>query len=139
MIKDYLYTQITSSLESLAYNNDITLVNAEDLSENVPDTALINTRAVIMNKQFDINVDYTYRLAHELSHILYGDKDAQAVYQFSEYGKRGEELLAHKKAIKMLMSIEMPTTVNGFMEYYHVPSWLEHYANETFKSLSVVE
>ena len=139
MIKDYLYMQITSSLESLACNNDITLVNAEDLSENVPDTALINTRAVIMNKQFDINVDYTYRLAHELSHVLYGDKDAQAVYQFSEYGKRGEELLAHKNAIKMLMSIEMPTTVNGFMEYYHVPSWLEHYANEVFKSLSVVE
>lgn len=139
MITDYLYMQITSSLESLACNNDITLVNAEDLSENVPDTALINTRAVIMNKQFDINVDYTYRLAHELSHVLYGDKDAQAVYQFSEYGKRGEELLAHKNAIKMLMSIEMPTTVNGFMEYYHVPSWLEHYANETFKSLSVVE
>ena len=139
MIKDYLYMQITSSLESLACNNDITLVNAEDLSENAPDTALINTRAVIMNQQFDINVDYTYRLAHELSHIIYGDHDAQAVYQFSEYGKRGEELLAHKNAIKMLMSIEMPTTVNGFMEYYHVPSWLEHYANETFKSLSVVE
>ena len=37
------------------------------------------------------------------------------------------------------MSIEMPTTVNGFMEYYRVPSWLERYANETFKSLSVVE
>ena len=70
MIKDYLYMQITSSLESLACNNDITLVNAEDLSENVPDTALINTRAVIMNENFDINVDYTYRLAHELSHIL---------------------------------------------------------------------
>lgn len=139
MIKDYLYIQITSSLESLACNNDITLVDAEDLSENVPDTALINTRAVIMNKLFDINVDYTYRLAHELSHILYGDKDAQAVYQFSEYGKRGEELLAHRNAIRMLMSIEMPTTVNGFMEYYHVPSWLEHYVNETFKSLSVVE
>lgn len=139
MIKDYLYMQITSSLESLACNNDITLVNAEDLSENVPDTALINTRAVIMNEHFDINVDYTYRLAHELSHILYGDHDAQAVYQFSEYGKRGEELLAHRNAIRTLMSIEMPTTVNGFMEYYHVPSWLEHYANETFKSLIVTE
>lgn len=139
MIKDYLYMQITSSLESLACNNDITLVNAEDLSENVPDTALVNSRAIIMNANFDIGVDYCYRLSHELSHILYGDADAQAVYQFSEYGKRGEELLAHKNAIKMLMSIEMPTTVNGFMEYYHVPSWLEHYANETFKSLSIVE
>ncbi|KQB82444.1 hypothetical protein [Leuconostoc lactis] len=139
MIKDYLYMQITSSLESLACNNDITLVNAEDLSENVPDTALINTRAVIMNKQFDINVDYTYRLAHELSHVLYGDKDAQAVYQFSEYGKRGEELLAHRNAIRMLMSIEMPSSPFNFMSYYHIPSWLECDVIRTFNEFNVVE
>lgn len=139
MIKDYLYMQITSSLESLACNNDITLVNAEDLSENVPDTALINTRAVIMNKQFDINVDYTYRLAHELSHILYGDKDAQAVYQFSEYGKRGEELLAHRNAIRMLMSIEMPSSPFNFMSYYHIPSWLECDVVHTFNECNIVE
>lgn len=139
MIKDYLYMQITSSLESLACNNDITLVNAEDLSENVPDTALINTRAIIMNKQFDINVDYTYRLAHELSHILYGDKDAQAVYQFSEYGKRGEELLAHRNAIRMLMSIEMPSSPFNFMSYYHIPSWLESDVIRTFNECNIVE
>lgn len=139
MIKGYLYMQITSSLESLACNNDITLINAEDLSENVPDTALINTRAVIMNKQFDINVDYTYRLAHELSHILYGDKDAQAVYQFSEYGKRGEELLAHRNAIRMLMSIEMPSSPFNFMSYYHIPSWLECDVLRTFNEFNVVE
>lgn len=125
MIKDYLHTQITSSLESLAYNNDITVVNAEDLSDNVPDTALVNTRAVIMNKQFDVNVDYAYRLSHELSHILYGDHEAQAVYQFSEYGKRGEELLAHKNAIRLLMSIELPSSPLAFMNYYRVPAWLE--------------
>lgn len=139
MIKDYLYMQITSSLESLACNNDITLVNAEDLSENVPDTALINTRAVIMNKRFDINVDYTYRLAHELSHVLYGDKDAQAVYQFSEYGKRGEELLAHRNAIRMLMSIEMPSSPFNFMSYYKVPSWLENDAIRIYNELKVVD
>ncbi|ORI55627.1 ImmA/IrrE family metallo-endopeptidase [Leuconostoc mesenteroides subsp. cremoris] len=85
------------------------------------------------------SIAYNYRFAHEISHILYGDHDAQAVYQFSEYGKRGEELLVHKNAIRMLMSIEMPTNVNGFMEYYHVPSWLEHYADESFKSLIVTE
>lgn len=136
MITDYLYMQIISSLESLACNNDITLVNAEDLSENVPDTALINTRAVIMNEHFDINVDYTYRLAHELSHILYGDHDAQAVYQFSEYGKRGEELLAHRNAIRMLMSIEMPSSPFNFMSYYHIPSWLECDVVRTFNQLA---
>jgi len=109
------------------------------LSENVPDTALINTRAVIMNKQFDINVDYTYRLAHELSHILYGDKDAQAVYQFSEYGKRGEELLAHRNAIRMLMSIEIPSNPFTFMSYYKVPSWLENDAIRIYNELKVVD
>ncbi|MCC2745060.1 ImmA/IrrE family metallo-endopeptidase [Leuconostoc lactis] len=139
MIKDYLYMQITSSLESLACNNDITLVNAEDLSENVPDTALINTRAVIMNENFDINVDYTYRLAHELSHILYGDHDAQAVYQFSEYGKRGEELLAHRNAIRMLMSIEIPSNPFTFMSYYKVPSWLENDAIRIYNELKAVD
>jgi len=139
MNNDYLYQQIVTSLENKALTNDVVFVNAYDLSPDVPDAALIKTRAIIMNIFFDINAGYAYRFAHELSHILYGDPDAQSVYQFSEYGKRGEELLAHRNAIKMLMSIEMPTTVNGFMEYYHVPSWLEHYANETFKSLSVVE
>jgi len=139
MNNDYLYQQIVSLLENKALTNDVVFVNAYDLSPDVPDAALIKTRAIIMNNFFDINAGYAYRFAHELSHILYGDPDAQSVYYFSEYGKRGEELLAHKNAIKMLMSIEMPTTVNGFMEYYHVPSWLEHYANETFQSLSVVE
>ncbi|MFL2114389.1 ImmA/IrrE family metallo-endopeptidase [Leuconostoc carnosum] len=139
MNNDYLYQQIVTSLENKALTNDVVFVNAYDLSPDVPDAALIETRAIIMNNYFDINAGYAYRFAHELSHILYGDPDAQAVYYFSEYGKRGEELLAHRNAIRMLMSIEMPTTVNGFMEYYHVPSWLDNYANETFKSLSVVE
>lgn len=139
MNNDYLYQQIVTSLENKALTNDVVFVNAYDLSPDVPDAALIKTRAIIMNNFFDINAGYAYRFAHELSHVLYGDSDAQAVYYFSEYGKRGEELLAHRNAIKMLMSIEIPTSVNGFMEYYHVPSWLERYANETFKSLSVVE
>ncbi len=139
MIKDYLYTQITSSLETLACNNDVSIVDADDLSTNVPDTALVNTRAVIMNKYFDVNVDYAYRLAHELSHILYGDHEAQAVYQFSEYGKRGEELLAHRNAIRMLMSIEMPSNPLTFMSYYRVPAWLENDVMRIYNEFKVVE
>lgn len=139
MIKDYLYTQITSSLETLACNNDVSIVDADDLSTNVPDTALVNTRAVIMNKYFDVNVDYAYRLAHELSHILYGDHEAQAVYQFSEYGKRGEELLAHRNAIRMLMSIEMPSSPLTFMSYYRVPAWLENDVMRIYNEFKVVE
>ena len=136
---EQLYSEIVQSIESIAQKNNVIIILADNLLSHVPDTALVKSRAIIMNANFDIGVDYCYRLSHELSHILYGDHEAQAVYQFSEYGKRGEELLAHKNAIKMLMSIEMPTTVNGFMEYYHVPSWLEFEVQKTFSSLGVVE
>lgn len=139
MIKDYLYNQINSSLEKLACENDVAIVNADDLSTNVPDTALVNTRAVIMNRHFDINVDYAYRLAHEISHILYGDHEAQAVYQFSEFSKRGEELLAHKNAIRLLMSIELPSNPLKFISYYRVPSWLESYVIQTYNEFNILE
>lgn len=82
------YQEIINSLESMALDNNTILILAEDLLSHIPDTALIKSKAIIMNMHFQVNVDYCYRLAHELSHILYGDHDAQAVYQFSEFGKR---------------------------------------------------
>lgn len=136
---DIISSEVSTKLSVIATKNNIIIRDNLNLMTNTPDVCFTYDKGVVMNPNWETNVSYPFRLAHELSHILYGDHEAQAVYQFSEYGKRGEELLAHRNAIKMLMSIEMPTTVNGFMEYYHVPSWLERYANETFKYLSVVE
>ncbi|WP_349534000.1 hypothetical protein [Leuconostoc citreum] len=56
------------------------------LKSNTPDVTSPVDNSVIMNPNFETQVTYDYRLAHELSHILYGDHEAQAVYQFSEYG-----------------------------------------------------
>lgn len=136
---DIISVEVINNLLKIANSHNIIIRDNLNLTTETPDVCFTYDKGIVMNPNWDIKVNYSFRLAHELSHILYGDHEAQAVYQFSEYGKRGEELLAHRNAIKMLMSIEMPTTVNGFMEYYHVPSWLEQYANETFKSLSVVE
>lgn len=136
---DVISDEVISKLSAIASSHNIIIRDNLNLTNGTPDVCFTYDKGIVMNPNWDIKVKYSFRLAHELSHILYGDHEAQAVYQFSEFGKRGEELLAHRNAIKMLMSIEMPTTVNGFMEYYHVPSWLEHYANETFKALSVVE
>lgn len=136
---DVISDEVISKLLTIASSHNIIIRDNLNLTNETPDVCFTYDKGIVMNPNWDIKVNYSFRLAHELSHILYGDHDAQAVYQFSEYGKRGEELLAHRNAIRMLMSIEMPTTVNGFMEYYLIPSWLEHYANETFKSLSVVE
>jgi len=136
---DVISDEVISKLLTIADSHNIIIRDNLNLTTGTPDVCFTYDKGIVMNPSWDIKVNYSFRLSHELSHILYGDHEAQAVYQFSEYGKRGEELLAHRNAIKMLMSIEMPTTVNGFMEYYHVPSWLEHYANETFKSLNVIE
>lgn len=107
----------------MAYDNDITIIDADDLSPTVPDTTMIKTKAIIMNPAFE-KVDYAFRLAHELSHILYGDKNKQAIYHFSEFCKRGEELMAHRHAIDILMKIAMPTSPFTFMNYYNIPEWL---------------
>lgn len=139
MIERHLEIEITNALKEIACNHNIIVEDNINLSSGTPDFSVVNRQGVFMNKNFDTNVSFNFRLAHELSHLIYGNKDIQKIYTFSEFGHRHEELLAHRNAIRMLMSIEMPTTVNGFMEYYHVPSWLEQYANETFKSLSVVE
>lgn len=109
------------------------------LKSDTPDVASPVDDSVIMNPNFETQVTYNYRLAHELSHIIYGDADAQSVYQFSEYGKRGEELLAHRNAIRMLMSIEIPSSPLTFMNYYHVPAWLEIDVIQTYNKFKVIE
>lgn len=136
---EHLYPEILQTVESIARKNNVIIILADNLLSHVPDTALVKSRAIIMNVNFDIGVDYCYRLSHELSHILYGDHEAQAVYQFSEYGKRGEELLAHRNAIRMLMSIEMPSSPFSFMNYYRIPSWLESDVIRTFNECNIVE
>ena len=129
---------IESTLFDIAKRNfvDVYFLN---MKSSTPDVAIPRDDTVVMNSNFTTKVSLMYRFSHELSHVLYGDPDAQAVYYFSEYGKRGEERLAHRNAIRMLMSIEMPTNVNTFMEYYHVPSWLEKDVDRTFRELVYLE
>lgn len=125
---------IIDELLNIATKNNI-YVHKMDMKVTTPDVSSPNDATIIMNTNFKTNTTYSYRLAHEISHILYGDHDAQAVYQFSEYGKRGEELLAHRNAINMLMTIEMPRNPLLFMDYYRVPSWLESDVVRIFESL----
>lgn len=136
---DVISDEVISKLLAIANSNNIIIRDNLNLTTGTPDVCFTYDKGIVMNPNWDIKVNYSFRLAHELSHILYGDHEAQAVYQFSEFGKRGEELLAHRNAIRMLMSIEMPTTVNGFMEYYHIPSWLDQYANDIYQALRFYE
>lgn len=130
--------EITDELITLAKRRFVSIYYLNMKSET-PDIASPFDDTIIINPNFKTNVSFNYRLAHEISHILYGDREAQAVYQFSEYGKRGEELLAHKNAIKILMSIKMPSSPINFIKYYQVPFWLENDVSKIFTKLNTIE
>ena len=129
-------SEIAEELQRQARCHNIDILDIFDLTADTPDFSVVKRQGVFININFDTKVSYEFRLAHELSHLIYGDGDIQRIYTFSEFGHRREELLAHRNAIKMLMSIEMPTNVNTFMEYYHVPSWLEKDVENTFMELN---
>ncbi len=131
-IDSYLYEEIEESLKNIATKNNVKVINVDDVKSNVPDTTWPSCKAIMMNINFNTKVSYHFRLAHELSHLLYGDTSLQDVYQFSEFGKRGEELMAHKNAIKMLMELKRPTNVQTFMEVYKIPSWLSDYVEAEY-------
>lgn len=124
--------EIEDYLTNLAADNSVDICEADDLEDVTPDTAITSIKVIIMNMNFETRSSYLYRLAHEISHILYGDKELQGIYNFSELGKRGEELKAHHNAVKLLLNIERPTSAINFMDFYRVPAWLGDYVISQF-------
>ncbi|PIO80802.1 hypothetical protein BSQ38_03645 [Pediococcus damnosus] len=125
-------SEIEDCLFKLATNNDIAICEADDLESSTPDTAITSIKVIVMNINFATCSSYLYRLAHEISHILYGDKELQGVYNFSELGKRGEELKAHHNAVKILLTIKRPNNAANFMDFYQIPAWLSDYVVDQF-------
>ncbi|CCF28470.1 ImmA/IrrE family metallo-endopeptidase [Leuconostoc citreum] len=135
----YFDTDITDNLHKLASDNHIIVENVYDLSPETPDFSIVRRQGVFMNINYDTDVSFNFRLAHELAHLVYGDGNIQKIYTFSEFGHRYEELQAHRNAIRMLMSIEMPSSPLTFMSYYRVPAWLESDVIQTYNEFKVVE
>ncbi|USS91994.1 ImmA/IrrE family metallo-endopeptidase [Fructobacillus americanaquae] len=123
--------EIIYSLEKIAKQNTITIVDVDSLDDDDSDTSMPDNKIVFMNPAYKKS-SYAFRLAHELSHIMYGNNLPNAVYRFSPYFQRGEEYEMHKHAIDMLMGIKRPTSVQTFMEVYKIPSWLEEYVETEY-------
>lgn len=125
---------ILYDLENVAESNNITIVDVDHLSKETPDSTIGKSNLVLMNPAYNKS-SYEFRLAHELSHILFGNGCSDEVYQFSPYIKRGKELEMHKHAIDMLMDIELPTSPFTFMDFYKIPYWLENYVVSTYNRI----
>lgn len=125
---------ILYDLENVAQSNDITIIDVDQLSESAPDSSIEKSKLILMNPAYNKS-SYEFRLAHEMSHIIYGSECPDEVYQFSPDVKRGDELVTHKHAIDMLMDIELPTTPFTFMDFYKIPYWLENYVVSTYNRI----
>ncbi|GIC69607.1 ImmA/IrrE family metallo-endopeptidase [Fructobacillus tropaeoli] len=123
--------EILEELEKIARQNEITIFDVDSLEKDTPDSSMSNNKLVLMNPAYKKS-SYAFRLAHELSHIMYGNNLPDAVYQFSPYFQRGEEYEMHKHAIDMLMEIKRPSSVQAFMEFYKIPSWLSEYVEAEY-------
>lgn len=123
--------EVLGELEKIARQNEITIFDVDNLESDTPDSSVSEARLVLMNPSYKKS-SYAFRLAHELSHIIYGNNLPEVVYQFSPYFQRGEEYEMHKHAIDMLTELKRPTNVQTFMEVYKVPSWLLEYVEAEY-------
>lgn len=67
------------------------------------DMSNINKRVIIFNPNFETSFSVPFRIAHEMSHILYGS--SSKTYTFSPLSKKTEEIEANIHGIKILADI----------------------------------
>lgn len=67
------------------------------------DMSNINKRVIIFNPNFETTFSVPFRIAHEMSHILYGN--GSKTYTFSPLSKKTEEIEANLNGIQMLADI----------------------------------
>lgn len=125
MGNDQLREEITDYLKWIAKENDVHILEIFDSDSNLKDAALPNSKLVIMNLSFKTRESYCFRLAHELSHILFGDSVDQQLYAYSPLSHKSEEILANTNAIRLLLNYSTPASVESFMQLHHLPGWLE--------------
>lgn len=67
------------------------------------DMSNINKRVIIFNPNFETSFSVPFRIAHEMSHILYGS--SSKTYTFSPLSKKTEEIEANMHGIQILADI----------------------------------
>ena len=127
--------ELREYLLNLARRNDITVSNVETKDDG-PDMAKPFLSMIIMNPNSSTQYAYEFRLAHELAHLLYGDTESDAVYNFSPYIMRVSERAANVQAIRMIASFwfdDVPVESRNwldFMNYLGLQSHFEDMARE---------
>ncbi|WP_273705968.1 ImmA/IrrE family metallo-endopeptidase [Leuconostoc mesenteroides] len=109
-------SEVTDIVYEKIAENNINVINIS-ASETDSDIANINKRVIVFNPNFDTTFSVPFRLAHEMSHVLYGSRSK--TYTFSPLSKSTEEIEANLNGIQILADI-------FFDDYYSATQRWEH-------------
>ena len=96
-------------------------------------------RSVVMNSNWHNPKEFIFQLAHEISHVIHGDKGDIYYYHACFTGRESVEYKANVGAVKLLIPFYCQDTdiqcVNSanFMEAFHVPHYLSSVVSEEIK------
>ena len=100
------------------------------LSPITPPGSSFEYRSVVMNLDWHRPSEIIFQLAHEISHVIHGDKGDVYYYHACFTGKESVEYKANVGAVKLLIPFycqeverECVNSAN-FMQIFHVPSYL---------------
>ena len=109
------------------------------LSPITPPGSNFEYRSVVMNSNWHNPREFMLQLAHEISHVIHGDKGDVYYYHACFTGKESVEYKANVGAVKLLIPFYCQDTdiqcVNSanFMEAFHVPHYLASVVSEEIK------
>ena len=114
---------------------------SDELDSSIPDISVPSQRKIIINANYDTNVEVAFRLAHEISHVMLGNYEENCIYQFSIGTRRVSEREANENAVKILgkfvyadTPVEYRNYVN-FMNEFGLPSSFEPVVKDIIKEI----
>ncbi|WP_258088156.1 ImmA/IrrE family metallo-endopeptidase [Weissella fangxianensis] len=114
---------------------------SDELDSSIPDISVPSQRKIIINANYDTNVEVAFRLAHEISHVMLGNYEENCVYQFSIGTRKRSEHEANENAVKILgkfvyadTPVEYRNYVN-FMNEFGLPSSFEPMVEDIIKEI----
>ena len=137
-----MYTYMEDALDYLtdyASKHHIRIMWAS-LSPITPPGSNFEYRSVVMNSNWHNPKEFIFQLAHEISHVIHGDKGDVYYYHACFTGKESVEYKANVGAVKLLIPFYCQDTdiqcVNSanFMEAFHVPHYLSCVVSEEIKN-----
>ena len=136
-----MYTYMEDALDYLtdyASKHHIKVIWAS-LSPITPPGSSFEHRSVVMNSNWHNPKEFVFQLAHEMSHVIHGDKGDVYYYHACFTGKESVEYKANVGAVKLLIPFYCQDTdiqcVNSanFMQAFHVPHYLSSVVSEEIK------